>query len=204
MKNILMLALSFIVFLICMTAFVGMSNGAYISGQGDLGAFTGDITYTVEDDIGKLSISLENTSFEDGYLTALAFMMPEDVYLYDFYSSSPSFKKLTYPISAEPFGKEFGLGASTSNKWLGGGGSPSKGIGLGDTTDFIFSLTGKNIYGINIDSFIGDNTLVTRFRGFEGGGSDKVPGGTAQVPEPITLLLLSSGLLYFGRYRRRK
>ena len=180
-----------------------ITHATYISGHGDIGAFTGDFNYDIiNDSEAIISIDLENTSNRYGYLTGLAFLFPTELIVTNFNSDgSNKFKQLSSPINVQPFGKDWGLGASTFKSWEGGG-KPSYGIATNNSTNFTFSIFG-DVNDYNEQYFINNNSFVTRFRGFTGGGSDKVSGGGAQVPEPITLVLMGTGLLYLS-IRRRK
>lgn len=126
----------------------------------------------------------------------------------------------------------FDYGMALGGNFLGGG-SPTAGIGIGETGTFRFS----DWYGLDgtedVLDFVAnqgtpdasDTHLLVRFKGFEDGGSDKVSGmltpqlppvlpppppPNIQVTEPtVLLLLLIASLMWFttqacnGNLRRR-
>jgi hypothetical protein len=188
-----------------------------IAGSGGLGSFTGSIEYLgISDSAAKLIISLTNTSPADngGFITAFAFNNPNDLINgVTLETANSSFKviggaEFDDGISVSPFGAS-DIGASATNgAWLGGG-SPNGGLPVGATGLFTFSFTGSNLLTLTTNSFLntlstsGGEFLLVRFRGFEDGGSDKVPARS--VPEPTTLVLLGSGLaMIVARQRMRR
>ena len=111
-------------------------------------------------------------------------------------------------IMAAPFGF-YDVGASIARakhpQPLLGGGSPTSGIQPGDTEHFIFLLYGENLDLLTLDDFFNEMPgckhtcpkatpfLITRFKGFDNGCSDKLPG--SPVPVPATVWLLGAGLI---------
>jgi len=188
-----------------------------------LGSFTGSASYSYSDSShATFTVALTNTSpsANEGYITAMAFLLPSMTYqtkIYSvFMSSSPDefhllYQPKTSPFDNHPFHLDFDFGAAVGKSWEGGG-KPSEGIGVGSTETFTFAMTGKGLDLLSIDDFTqqygGQNVFAAlRFKGFEDGGSDKVlgelGGGGAQVPEPATLLLFGSGILCYSLLKRR-
>jgi hypothetical protein len=190
------------------------------NGLEGLGSFTGTFNYTpIDATHGTIDISLTNTSpaANGGFITAFVFNIPSlPPFMVDVTGAT-----LTLPVdngldvvlgapafldseSANPFG-DFDIGAGLDDDWEGGGG-PGEGIPVGATGHWQFNLEGTNL-GNPLDSaaFLstlsvdaggpGEQTFVVRFKGFDDGGSDKVPVDTsAPVPEPGTLALVGLGL----------
>jgi hypothetical protein len=194
-----------------------------IEGTGALGSYTGSFDYSASNSTtAQFTISLTNTSPADngGYLTAFVFNNPFDYITgVSLVSSDPDFALLGGPtfddgVNGSPYG-QFDIGSSTGSSFEGGG-NPSTGIAVGSTESFTFSFTGSNLDNLTEQSFLaalsvppgdgqGDEGFVARFRGFEDGGSDKVPaggGGQPVVPEPATMLLFGAGAV--GAYLKKK
>lgn len=190
----------------------GAANADQIQIQGDtgnstenLGDFAGTIEYTFDaDDMGTLTISLENTGPFDngGFITGVVFNIgstDDDAGAALMSTTNASFLEVT-DEPAPPFGT-FDAGAALGADWTGGG-DPTDGIAVGDSDSFTFKVTADDAMFLSASSFLeGPNkhNFVVRFRGFEDGGSDKVPG----VPAPGALSLIAlAGLLSSPRRRR--
>lgn len=171
-----------------------------------LGSFTAQVTYDYSGGSSAiLTVFLTNTTSAStgGYVTALALTAAGSSSVSFGSSTSAAFDGLSGPVAANPFGN-FATGASTSSSWLGGG-SPTSGISVGNSTTFVFNLTGlaSNLASVTADTVLqatGNNGLVVRFRGMANGGSDKVIAYV--VPAPAGLAVL--GLLATPRARRRR
>lgn len=185
-----------------------------------LGNFTATLTYTpINSTSATLSLSLLNTSSvaNGGFITGFVFNNPQGLITNASITSS-NFPTLILlglsnnTISASPFGG-FDLGAAIGGNFLGGG-SPNSGIGVGQTGAFTYFLTGVNLNTSSETNFMNElsydgnpsHFFAARFRGFNDGGSDKVPGDPPDgtIPEPMTMSLLGLGILGFKLTRRKR
>jgi MYXO-CTERM domain-containing protein len=151
---------------------------------------------------GKITFTLTNTTDADigGYLTGFVFNIDGHNVDLNLTTETHPFDQLDNE-SAPPFGT-YRAGAALGGDWTGGG-SPKKGIKVGDTGVFAFDLDSVDANIINAATFLmGENkfNFVARFRGLANGGSDKVPGG--DIPAPGSLALLGLAGLTAARRRR--
>jgi MYXO-CTERM domain-containing protein len=162
-----------------------------------LGAYTGTITY---DTAGLLEIMLENTSpaANGGYITGFVFDVDADVDLSLSLTPDPAPFQFVQNESGSPFGT-FDFGAALGGNFLGGG-NPTGGIAVGDSRMFVFNVSGSDAGLITASDFV-DSGFLVRFRGFEDGGSDKVPGTV--VPTPAAALAGIAMLGMLGLRRRQ-
>ena len=169
-----------------------------------LGDFTGTLSYEfVVGQMGGLIVDLTNTSEPDngGWITGFIFnigSIDPDV--------SATLTGSTHPFenapdqNGAPFGNPYLAGAALGGDWLGGG-LASDGIPVGDAGSFTFDVFASDASSLTAMSFLQgpyDFNFLVRFRGFENGGSDKVPA----VPAPGALALLGLGALAQRRRRR--
>ena len=174
---------------------------------GGLGEFEGSITYNPivgMANMGQLLISLTNTSDDDngGFITAFVFNTGDaddpDV---EFISGPANFQGI-FGVNAQPFGMDFDAGASISNQFEGGG-NPAQGLEVDETGSFEFKITADNAAALTAEDFLSgpfDFNFIVRFRGFEDGGSDKVP---AAIPLPTTAAMAGAGFLGLAGFGRR-
>lgn len=182
------------------------SNGP--SSTENIGAYTGTVNYTaLTATTATVTITLTNTSApaNGGYITGVGLLNADNfpsmgVTLAT--TSNANFANLTPPVSGSPFGTYRG-GAAMGGSWLGGG-SPTAGTAVGQTLTLTFNLSGTGAGTMTAASLVGLHSghedLIVRFRGFNNGGSDKVPGTV--VPTPGSAALLGFGALALGRRRR--
>ena len=220
------IAFAVILLTIC---WVGNSSASMVSflgnnGAENLGSFSGYISYTANDSqTATLTIELTNTSpaATGGYLTAFAFNNPNNDITGVSLATTPgnAFQLVGAPgfrngISASPYGN-FDIGASISRDFLGGG-NPKAGIAPGQSVSFTFALSGAHLDDLTWLSFVNELSdrskesqfFAARFRGFNNGGSDKVPGfihdpvNATPTPLPSTLALMGPALVGLAAFRR--
>jgi hypothetical protein len=178
-----------------------------------LGTFTGLFAYNPA--TATLSVTINPTSPTGGYLTGIAFLNPGGITGVTYSSTDADFALIGGPtfsggVDASPF-DQFDIGAALGGSWLGGG-SPTVGTPSGGSVTFTFAFLGTGLASLTEMDFVqaasaasGDEWLVARFRGFPGGGSDKVPADfITSVPEPATVLLLGMGGIAALVRRRRQ
>jgi MYXO-CTERM domain-containing protein len=181
-----------------------------IAGTEGLGAYHGTMEWICpkkdDSECGTLLVTLTNDSpvGNGGFLTGFAFNVIDGLtltYQPDSESLGQGWQHI-FNVSAPPFGM-FDYGAALGGNWLGGG-SPENGIAVGDTKVFAFEVCGSPEFLCSVDVFdffdeSGGYGLVARFKGFDDGGSDKVP---AVTPGPGALALaVIAGIA--GRRRSR-
>jgi len=189
----------------------------------NLGAFTGSLTYVG----GTLTVSLANTSglANGGYITGFLMNIDDTNATGVFVDANDAtttgvneadFGNTGTGAGGSPFGS-FELGAALGSNFLGGG-NPSKGVGVGETGIFNFTITDPDT-NVVVDSFMsqlstgnGGNgkqaAFLVRFRGFENDGSDKVPGlidsppPAIPVPPAAWMVLGTMGMMVAPRVRK--
>lgn len=145
-----------------------------------LGGYLGTLDYTPGDGVGTLVVTLENISpaANGGFLTGFLF----NIASVDVNATAALQPGSTHPFqqasgSGAPFGGDYDSGAALGGSFLGGG-NPNNGIAVGATGTFTFLVTAEDADTLTASSFINgpyEHNFVVRFRGFENGGSDKVP-----------------------------
>lgn len=184
---------------------VTFSGDVAASGEGTGATFSGSLEYVhLGGDAGRLSIELTNDSSVavGGFLTGFIFRgsVGDDPIGASLGSADPTTFLDTGPVDAGSFGS-FDGGAALDGNWQGGG-TPSFGLDLSETGRFTFDIDSANASLLTSASFIGtvdEPGMVMRFRGLEGGLSDKVP---VFVPAPSALAVLGLGGLIATRRRR--
>lgn len=189
---------------------ISFASNAALSTENTGASYEGAISYDAS--LAQLSISLTNTTPTaiGGRLTAFAFRID---------STDPSasatlvsttltsFTNAGAGVSAAPFGTYDG-GAGLRGTFLGGG-DPNRGLAIGNSADFVFSVAAADAAILNSGSFMsGPMEFVARFRGLADGGSDKVPVSIVSppdsppVPAPGGVALAAVGGLMMCRRRR--
>lgn len=144
-----------------------------------LGGYLGTLDYTPGDGVGTLAVTLENISpaANGGFITGFLFNIASaDV------NVSAVLQSATHPFqpasgNGAPFGGDYMSGAALGGSFLGGG-NPNSGIAHGTSGTFTFLVTAEDADQLTAASFMEgpyEYDFIVRFRGFQNGGSDKVP-----------------------------
>lgn len=196
------------------------SNGGYITAL----AFNNPFQ-----DMSRFDSGNPNSGFSDGYLTSGTLSVNSNNSTWQILPSDGNLVNTGDEVSGNPFGY-FDLGAAAVDSggnfdWVGSG-QPNGGIGVGETSNFVFTVTGdaNDLALLTSESFFSDDSLsegngagggyqnfAVRFRGFDNGGSDKVVIGPDEgsvvnpVPEPSTYAMfgIAFAILGFVGYRKR-
>ncbi len=177
-----------------------------------IGDFSGTVEYTFTGgNTGTLIVELANTSVPSngGKITAFVFNINsvDDGALATLVdTTNANFLNLSGSgLNAPPFGS-YEAGAGLHGQWLGGG-SPHAGIAVGDSALFTFGVIASDAGLLDSMDFIAGETefdFVVRFRGFNDGGSDKVPGVPCNlIPLPAPVLMGAIGLPLAALFARR-
>ena len=170
-----------------------------------LGSYTGSINY---DTSGLLDISLTNTSSpaNGGFITRFMFNAPNRVVARLTSTTSSAPFHLQPRPRMRPFGS-FDYGVTLRNRYN------RLGIAQGTTESFQFAIYSPQAPTFSAIDFMSDFSYCTnkpalfmaRFKGFDDGGSDKVPATVTAVPTPSAVLagiVLLSGLALRRRRAR--
>jgi hypothetical protein len=188
---------------------VTMESNTALSTEG-LAAFTGSLEYVyLGGDVGTLTVSLTNTTDVSigGYLTAFMFRAPGEYGSLTSVLTSSTYAGMTnIPAGSNgsPFPGSWIGGAGIGATWLGGG-SPNAGVAVGDTGQWVFSITGAMASSLSAAAFVHGGltddpyAFIVRFRGLADDCSDKVPAST---PAPGAIMLGLMGMAA-SRSRRR-
>ena len=214
------------------------AHAAPIAGNGYLGDFSGDFSYNSTTHTVSVTLTNAATTLPGGLITGFAFNLPGQpgaVTGVAYTASGPagtSFSLLgessfNNTVDVDPYGNA-DIGAALGGDWLGGG-SPNAGLAVGETGTWTFQLSGNSAFldSLTAAGIYGAQTtgggqgavgFLVRFKGFDNGGSDKVPGGefgnenipptpsgAPTIPEPATVATFGLlGLLGAAGYRFRR
>lgn len=174
-----------------------------------LGSFEGSIDYQFSFALNSwtVTITLTNTSAPagGGYITGFIFNVDSSDA-----NASATLHSATHPFTnapnqnGSPFPGSFDAGAALGGNFQGGG-SPASGIGIGATGTFVFNVSAQDAVNLGAVNFLNgsqEHDFLVRFRGFNGGGSDKVPaveGVGPPLPGPAVLTAMALGLVMLRR-----
>ena len=191
--------------------------GDEFSSTGGLGSFDGLLEYDADlfSTVGTLRIMLTNTSAPEngGYITGFLFNIADGgvdtaaTLLSDPESIYPFEQCVGNGLNGQPYGNPYDAGAALGGSFLGGG-DPTGGIAVGDTGSFTFQIGSADAWALAAGSFLDGGPyefdFLVRFRGFDDGGSDKVPAVMIPLPAPIALgaVGLVAAMIGAARYRR--
>ncbi|MFN4242501.1 MAG: hypothetical protein ACK4PI_04605 [Tepidisphaerales bacterium] len=198
-----------------------------LPGSEGRGSFTGTLTYEASGGrSGLLRLSITNTS-GGGFITAMSLLAPSGLQL------SPVSGFDTFELVSLPPGAGVRGTPAAVVSWgivLGGGAlgrDPTQGVAAGSTSTFEVAVTtgatGASP-GLSVDSFVaglgGEPGFVAVMRGFDDGGSDKVPAAWARMPNdggdptggggsnpaavPVPAAVVAGGLGLAGLLGRRR
>jgi len=148
-------------------------------------SLSGSVSYQFDNNTstGTAVFTMTNTTDASigGFFTAFVFDINNafSSFSVDSLSASDTDFSLIGNTTLNEFGP-FGITAFDAGAGLGGdfegGGAPGNGIGIGQTGTFSFTVTGTDAGSLSALSFLGDNGdgIALRFRGLDGGGSDKL------------------------------
>lgn len=181
---------------------IAISGDSSTSIESTGAAFMGSLEYTFNGGSdGVLTVSLTNSSDASvgGFLTGFVFNMDSaDGAASISLSSASNASFLDTGIeSASPFGT-YDAGAALGANWTGGG-SPSAGIGIGQSATFDFAIFASDASSLSASSFLTSGMdFAVRFRGLSNDGSDKL----TTTPAPGALAAFAMGGLIATRRRR--
>lgn len=147
-----------------------------------LGQFGATLQYTLDGSgNGILTIELLNASPADngGFITGFVFNVESaDPNAIIILQPGADYPFVPCAGKAPPFGNNFDAGLALGGSWTGGG-DPTMGIPAGMSGTFVFTVIASDAALLKASSFGAGPyaaDFAVRFRAFNDGGSDKVPG----------------------------
>jgi hypothetical protein len=173
------------------------------------GSFEGTLSYSYDPltENGRLLLTLTNLNrhVEGGYITGVIFNV--DSHWPDASATllnGPDRLLDAHRRNGKSFGNPFDAGAALKGRFLAGG-RARDGVAPGQSVTFEFEINARDAASLSSLSFIDgrfDHNFLVRFRKFNGGGGDIVPGQVGAIPGPSALVALAIGALATSRRRR--